>query len=66
MAMYIVEELCTSCGDCEPDCPTAAISKKKGLYVINASLCTECEDHYDDPKCVDMCPVDDCILPLEA
>lgn len=66
MALYIVKEECTSCGDCEPVCPTQSIVKKKGLYAINADTCTECDGDFDDPQCVDVCPIDNCILPLEA
>ena len=46
MAMKILTDLCTSCGDCEPECPTASISVKKGLYIINANECTECEGDF--------------------
>lgn len=66
MAMYIVKEECTSCGDCQPVCPTGAVLKKKGTYVIDAAVCTECEGEFDDPQCVKECPVPDCILPLQA
>lgn len=66
MALKIVAELCTACGDCEPDCPTASIRTKKGVYVINADTCTECDGDYDSPKCVQLCPIDNCIIPLVA
>ena len=61
MVHKINTETCTSCDACNPECPNAAISVKKGLYVISASLCTDCEGHFDDPQCVAVCPVDDCI-----
>ncbi len=63
MAMYIVEEECTSCGDCMPVCPMGAVLKKKGMYVIDQDACTECEGEFDTPQCEDVCPVPDCILP---
>ena len=66
MAMKIVADLCTSCGDCEPECPTDSIKPRKGVYVIKADTCTECEGDYDKPKCVDVCPIDDCIIHLAA
>lgn len=66
MAMKIDTELCTSCGECEPECPTASIKPKKGAYVINPDSCTECEGDFDRPKCAELCPIDDCILPLAA
>ncbi|MDR3369486.1 4Fe-4S binding protein [Rhodoferax sp.] len=61
MVQKINTETCTSCDACQPECPNAAISVKKGLYVVNASLCTDCEGHFDEPQCVAVCPVDDCI-----
>ena len=42
MAMMIVSDVCTACGDCEPDCPTNAIFPRKGVYAIDAEKCTEC------------------------
>jgi ferredoxin len=66
MAMKIDPNLCTSCGDCEPDCPTTSIKPKKGVYVINAETCTNCEGEYDSPKCVELCPIDDCIVAIAA
>ncbi len=64
MAMTIVQELCTVCGDCMPVCPTGAVQKKKGTYVIDAATCTECEGEFDDPQCIMECAVDDCIVPI--
>ena len=66
MALKIVAELCTACGDCEPECPTTSIKARKGVYVIDADTCTECEGDFDKPQCVKLCPIDNCILPLAA
>jgi len=66
MALQIVADLCTACADCEEDCPTASIRRKKGVYIINPDTCTECEGDYDKPKCVQLCPIDNCIIPLAA
>lgn len=65
MAMTIVRDICTACGDCEPDCPTGAIHPFKGVYAINEEKCTECEGEYDNPKCLEMCMEDGCIIPLD-
>jgi len=62
MAMKILTDLCTSRGDCEQECPTASISVKKGLYIINASECTECEGDFAKPQCVKTCPIKGCIV----
>lgn len=66
MAMYIVGDECITCGDCEPECPEGAIYEGKIVYHIDSDKCTECEGHYDNPRCVEVCPIDDCILPLSA
>jgi ferredoxin len=62
MAMRITEE-CISCGACEPDCPSGAVSEGDTIYVIDASLCVECEGHFDSPQCVSVCPVE-CIVKI--
>ena len=67
MAMTISSE-CINCGACEPECPNNAISAGDGLYVIDHQRCTECVGAHDAPKCVEVCPVDGCIVidPAEA
>jgi len=66
MALYIVEAECISCGDCEPICPTQSIKSGKIVFEIDARTCTECEGDHDEPQCVSVCPVDNCILPLAS
>jgi len=60
MALLINEE-CVNCGVCEPECPNEAISEGEDIYLIDPGKCTECVGHYDEPQCVDVCPVD-CIV----
>ncbi|HET9655309.1 MAG TPA: 4Fe-4S binding protein [Kineosporiaceae bacterium] len=55
---------CINCGMCVPECPQHAITKGKGIYVIDPALCTECEESGGDSKCVEVCPVDDIIVPV--
>jgi len=66
MALYIVDEECINCGDCEPICPTNSIAEGKIVFEIDKKACTECEDDFDEPQCVDICPIDNCILPLAS
>ncbi|MEE8409772.1 MAG: YfhL family 4Fe-4S dicluster ferredoxin [Myxococcota bacterium] len=60
MALLINEE-CINCGACEPDCPNEAITEGDDIYLIDPAKCTECIGHHDEPQCIDVCPVDDCI-----
>ncbi len=57
MALLINDE-CVNCGVCEPECPNEAISEGEDIYIIDPDKCTECVGHYDEPQCVDVCPVD--------
>lgn len=61
MALEITDD-CTNCTLCEPVCPTEAIFEGEEFYEIIADKCTECEGEFDEPQCVDVCPVD-CIVP---
>jgi ferredoxin len=65
MAMYIDADECISCGECEPECPTGSITEGPMVFKINADTCTECAGDFDEPKCVELCPVSGCILQLE-
>ena len=60
MSLLINDE-CINCDVCEPECPNGAISQGEEIYEINMNLCTECVGHFDEPQCIDVCPVD-CIL----
>jgi len=57
MALFITDE-CINCDVCEPECPNEAIYQGDEIYEINPKLCTECVGHYDEPQCVEVCPVD--------
>lgn len=57
MALMITDE-CINCDVCEPECPNDAISMGQEYYVIEPGKCTECVGHFDEPQCVQVCPVD--------
>jgi ferredoxin len=61
MAMVIKDD-CISCGACEPECPNEAITQGDSIYVIDPDKCTECVGAHDAPKCVEVCPVEECII----
>ena len=56
MALMITDE-CINCDVCEPECPNQAISQGPEIYVIDHSRCTECVGHFNEPQCVEVCPV---------
>jgi ferredoxin len=56
MALIITDE-CINCDVCEPECPNDAIYQGIEIYEINPKLCTECVGHFDQPQCVEVCPV---------
>ena len=57
MALTITDE-CINCDVCEPECPNEAIAMGEEIYVIDPDRCTECVGHFDEPQCVQVCPVD--------
>ncbi|NUZ06662.1 YfhL family 4Fe-4S dicluster ferredoxin [Piscinibacter koreensis] len=56
MSLTITDE-CINCDVCEPECPNQAISMGETIYVIAPDRCTECVGHFDEPQCVQVCPV---------
>ena len=56
MALLITDE-CINCDVCEPECPNQAISMGAEFYEIDPDKCTECVGHFDEPQCVQVCPV---------
>jgi len=57
MALLITDE-CINCDVCEPECPNQAISMGEEFYRIDPNKCTECVGHFDEPQCVQVCPVE--------
>lgn len=57
MSLFITDE-CINCDVCEPECPNSAITQGDEIYEIDPELCTECVGHFDEPQCVEVCPVD--------
>lgn len=49
---HVINNECTNCAACEPECPVEAISEKDDKRVIDPELCTDCG------ACVDVCPVE--------
>ena len=60
MAMKVNEE-CINCGACEPECPNEAITEGDSSYVVDPERCTECVGAHEQAKCVEVCPVANCV-----
>lgn len=60
MALTILDT-CVNCDVCEPVCPNEAITMGEEFYVIDPTHCTECVGHFDEPQCIEVCPVE-CII----
>ena len=56
MALWITDE-CINCDVCEPECPNQAIFMGPEIYQIDPHKCTECVGHFEEPQCVQVCPV---------
>ena len=57
MALMITDE-CINCDVCEPECPNQAIFLGPEIYQIDPKRCTECVGHFEEPQCVQVCPVE--------
>jgi ferredoxin len=53
----MITEACINCDVCEPVCPNQAIYLGEQIYEIDPHRCTECVGHFDEPQCVQLCPV---------
>jgi len=58
----MINDNCTACDACVPECPNEAITAGNPVYVIDALKCSECVGAHDEPQCRMVCPVDDCIV----
>ena len=62
---YTITDECISCAACEPECPNSAISEGETIYIVDPDKCTECVGSFATSKCVEICPVDCCVLDPE-
>ena len=56
MALMITDEG-INCEVCGPGCPNDAIFMGPEIYQIVPARCTECVGHFDEPQCMQVCPV---------
>ena len=48
---YIINDDCTRCGACVPECPVNAITEGDPKFIIDADACIDCG------ACAGVCPV---------
>ena len=60
MSLIITDD-CIACDACREECPNVAIEEGDPVYIIEPDQCTECVGWFDEPQCVEVCPVD-CII----
>lgn len=58
----LIKDTCTNCDMCEPECPNEAITFAEEIYEIVPDLCTECVGFYEEPTCIKVCPINNCII----
>ena len=58
----MINDTCTACDACVPECPNEAITAGDPIYTIDALRCSECVGAHDEPQCRKVCPVEDCIV----
>lgn len=58
----LIKDNCEVCDACILECPNEAI-EEGDPYVIDGLRCTECVGEHEEPQCVLVCPVDECIIP---
>ncbi len=57
----VITEDCINCAACETECPNDAITQGDSIFVIDASLCTECVGFHEKEACQAVCPVECCV-----
>ncbi|OQX87409.1 ferredoxin [candidate division KSB1 bacterium 4484_87] len=57
---------CTSCGECEPNCPVEAIHEGDTQYYIDEAACVDCNGFAPSPLCVKYCPLPGTIVKIES
>lgn len=60
-----INDLCVSCQACVDVCPTGAIVRARKHFVINPTVCTECEGYSEDPQCASICPIESAITDMD-
>ncbi len=63
---YTITDTCIACDFCRPVCPVTAIREGEVLFEIDPKVCCDCVGYSEQPKCVEVCPVEGCVVKLET
>lgn len=63
---HTINDTCIACNFCLPVCPVTAIREGEEIFEIDPATCNDCVGHYNNPKCVEVCPVEGCVSKLET
>ena len=58
MSRIINQETCISCGICESECPSTAITSNDGVYNVDKTICNDCPHKTGQSCCEENCPSD--------
>ncbi|RLA75729.1 MAG: ferredoxin [Epsilonproteobacteria bacterium] len=53
-----INDNCIACDACREECPNGAISENDPIYIIDSEFCTECVGSFNEPQCIEFCPVE--------
>ena len=62
--MHLITDTCIACDFCRLECPVSAISEGEVLFIIDPALCCDCVGYFAAPRCVEVCPVENCIVKI--
>ena len=60
---HTITENCINCHRCRAACPTGAIKIHDNVFLIDATLCNDCQGYHGTPQCASVCPTNTGCLP---
>lgn len=57
-----IQGVCINCAACEEECVPEAIHAGGEVYVVDPDKCTLCVGEYESPRCIEVCPIEDCVV----
>ncbi|MCA2018982.1 4Fe-4S dicluster domain-containing protein [Vibrio tritonius] len=62
---FSITEKCVGCHACLIVCPNKAVYRDPDVtrqFRIHSRRCDECANHFDDPQCASICPIEEAII----